>query len=147
MPASDIISHDKHIMVSYKSSTTTNQRRSRDARKVRKAGKGGKLLANGCLHHESFDAYGPLFLDDPNYIDEECIQSVQTELAFAPEAKHGFQLHAALVASMRDAVDRRATEARQEAKGISWCCTVEDQLQEVEKRKEAKKAAQLKDQG
>ena len=60
-------------------------RRSRDARKQRKNGKGGKLLADGSLHYNAFDSHGPTALDrcDPNFVDEDLeleLQPVEDEL-------------------------------------------------------------------
>ena len=101
----------------------SGDRRSRDARKLRKNGKGGKLLANGSLHHDTFDSYGPAALDprDPNFVDEE--EELRHGLAFVGDARHGLQLRAALVVSARDAASNResqwAQEDDSEAKGAT----------------------------
>jgi len=92
----------------------SGDRRSRDARKLRKNGKGGKLLANGSLHHDAFDSYGPAALDprDPNFVEEE--EELRHGLAFVGDARHGLQLRAALVVSARDAASNEESQWAQE---------------------------------
>lgn len=93
----------------------SGDRRSRDARKLRKNGKGGKLLANGSLHHDAFDSYAPAALDprDPNFVEEE-EEELRHGLAFVGDARHGLQLRAALVVSARDAASNEESHWAQE---------------------------------